>query len=65
MGWSDSCDLPIEEYLWGWDVGVILCTFGLHLVWKVGTKVAVPDGGQRGSVGEVGQTCQEGLLQKG
>ncbi len=58
-----SCDLPREGYLWDLDIAVILCTFGWHLVWKVGTKVVVLSGGRRG--GEVGQTCQEGLLQKG
>ena len=31
----------------------------------MGTEVAVPDGGRRGSFGEVGRTCREGLSQKG
>jgi hypothetical protein len=31
----------------------------------VGTKVVVPSVGQRGSFEEAGQTCQEGLSQKG
>ena len=56
---------PREGYLWDLDVEVILCTFGRHLVWKVETKVVVLGGDQRGSFGEVGQTCQEGLSQKG
>jgi hypothetical protein len=42
-----------------------LCTFGWHLVWKVGIEVVALGGDQRGSFGEVGQTCREGLLQKG
>ena len=60
-----SCDSPREGYLWDLDIAVILCTFGWYLVWKVGTKVVVLGGGRRGSFGEVGQTCQEGLSQKG
>ncbi len=60
-----SCDLPREGYLWDLDIAVILYTLGWHLVWKVGTKVVLLSGGRRESFGEVGQTCQEGLLQKG
>ncbi len=56
--------MPREGYLWDLDIAVILCTFGWHLVWKVGTEVVVLGGGRRGSFGEVGQTCQEGLSQK-
>ena len=60
-----NCDLPREGYLWDLDIAVILCTFGYHLVWKVGTEVVVLSGGQRGSFEEAGRTCQEGLSQKG
>ncbi len=45
----------------------VLEYFGVHLggmVWKVGTEVVVLGGGRRGSFGEAGQTCQEGLSQK-
>ena len=55
---STNCDLPIEGCLWDLDIAVMLCTVGWHLVWKVGTKVVVLGGGQRGSFGEAGQTCQ-------
>jgi len=51
---KDNCDLPREGCLWDLDIAVMLCTVGWHLVWKVGTKVVVLDGGGRGSFGEAG-----------
>jgi hypothetical protein len=61
---ATTCDLPREGCLWDLDIGVILCTFVWNLVCKVGAEVVVLGGGQRGSFGEVGRTCQLGLLQK-
>ena len=49
-----NCDSPREGFLWDFDIAVILCTFGWHLVWKEGTEVVVLGGGRRGSFGEVG-----------
>jgi hypothetical protein len=60
-----NCDSLREGCLWDLGIEVIYCTFGWHLVWKVGTEVVVPSVGRIGSFGEAGRTCQEGLLQKG
>ena len=60
-----NCDSPREGYLWDLDIAVIWCTFVWHLVWKVKTKVVVLGDDRRGSFREVGQICQEDLLQKG
>ena len=60
-----NCDLPREGCLQDLGIEVIYYTFGQHLVWKVGTEIVVPSVGQRGSFEEAGQTCQEGLSQKG